>query len=105
MKELLFGLPLAAAATLLTLQAAHGQQAPSGPKCLPREQALELLMVRHGEERQSMGLARGGVMEMFASEGGSWSVVITTPQGLTCLIAAGQSFAGQPAAIVLGEGV
>jgi hypothetical protein len=41
-----------------------------------------------------MGLgAQGAVMEVFASlTSGSWTITVTLPDGLTCLIASGQAF-------------
>ena len=41
-----------------------------------------------------MGVAGGNrVMEVFASnESGSWTITVTHPNGVTCLVAAGQGF-------------
>ena len=41
-----------------------------------------------------MGLAaRGSVVEVFASdETGTWTITVTNPAGVTCLVASGQSF-------------
>jgi hypothetical protein len=49
-----------------------------------------------------MGLAQGrGVVEMFASEKtGSWTILLTSPQGTTCLMAAGEAFQIEPATAV-----
>lgn len=36
---------------------------------------------------------QGMVMETFASgETGSWTITVTTPNGMTCLVASGQAF-------------
>ena len=36
---------------------------------------------------------QGAVMEVFASDDtGTWTITVTLPNGLTCLIAAGESF-------------
>lgn len=62
--------------------------------CAPREMVVDRLADKYGETRQSMGLgAQGAVVETFASgETGTWTITVTTPNGLTCLVASGQSF-------------
>ena len=55
---------------------------------------VDRLADRYGESRQSIGLgANNAVVEVFASsETGTWTITVTTPQGLTCLVASGQAF-------------
>lgn len=62
--------------------------------CAPRPMVLERLVEKFGETRQSIGLgANNAVIEVFASsDTGSWTITVTTPNGLTCLVASGQSF-------------
>ena len=62
--------------------------------CAPREVVVERLAERYRETRQSMGLgANSAVVEVFASrETGTWTITVTTPQGMTCLVASGQAF-------------
>lgn len=81
---------LAMATTAFSAQA---QTAPT--QCGPRAQVVERLAGKYGETRQSIGLAaNNSVLEVFASsETGSWTVTVTTPAGLTCLVASGQAFA------------
>jgi hypothetical protein len=68
--------------------------AAQGRNCAPREMVLDRLAEGYGETRQSMGLgANNAVIEVFASdETGSWSITVTQPNGLTCLVASGQGF-------------
>ena len=63
-------------------------------KCAPREAVVERLANTYGESRQSIGLGeRGMVIETFASrETGTWTITVTAPNGLTCLVASGQSW-------------
>ena len=77
---------LIAAATLVEAQAAS--------HCAPRAQVIDRLATKYGETRQSIGLgANNGVMELFASDAsGSWTITVTMPNGLTCLVASGQAF-------------
>lgn len=68
--------------------------AQSPGNCGPRERVVQMLAEKYKESRQSMGLATGGrVMEVFAStETGTWTITVTLPTGMTCLLASGQSF-------------
>lgn len=62
--------------------------------CAPRDQVIDRLATKYGETRQSMGLgANNAVMEVFASiDSGSWTITVTMANGITCLVASGQSF-------------
>ena len=69
-------------------------QARTQRHCAPRDAVVERLAEGYGETRQSVGLGRDNSMvEVFASrKSGSWTITVTSPAGLTCLIASGQSF-------------
>ncbi len=75
---------------VIAAQQAFAQQR----NCAPRQIVLERLAVKYGETRQSIGVAsNNAVVEVFASQDtGSWTITVTTPTGLTCLVASGQSF-------------
>lgn len=62
--------------------------------CAPRDVVLDRLATTFGETRQSIGLGANNMMvEVFASsETGSWTITVTRPSGLTCLVASGQAF-------------
>lgn len=64
------------------------------PQCAPRATVLQHLADNFGETRQVIGMAQENrVMEVFASsETGSWTITITLPNGLTCLVVAGEGF-------------
>lgn len=87
MRNTLFALSLGIAALSSTASAAD-------PQCAPRADVVAHLGQKYSETRRSMGLAANStVMEIFASEvTGTWTITVTTPQGITCLIASGQSF-------------
>ena len=61
------------------------------PACLPHGAMVDLLAGRYSEQRVSVGLETGGrLIEVFATaDGGTWTMVMTTPNGVTCVIAAG----------------
>ncbi len=62
--------------------------------CAPRDAVLTQLANRFGESRQSIGLgANNAVVEVFASaETGSWTITVTLTNGMTCMVASGQSY-------------
>lgn len=62
--------------------------------CGPRAAVVAHLAEKYSETRQSIGLAANNmVMEVFASlDSGSWTITVTSPEGLTCLVASGQGF-------------
>ncbi len=82
------------AAAVFYLAAVTDAAAQSSRNCGPRIAVVERLAEGYGETRQSMGLgANNAVVEVFASEEtGSWTITITRPGGLTCLVASGQAF-------------
>ena len=65
-----------------------------GQNCGQREQVVDRLATKYGESRQSIGMApQGRVVEVFAStETGTWTITVTMPNGITCLVASGQSY-------------
>ena len=68
--------------------------AQNSRNCAPRETVVERLAEGYGESRQSIGLgANNQVIEVFASgETGTWTITVTLPNGMTCLIASGQAY-------------
>lgn len=86
---------LAAATMGLSVMALAAEPtAAQGSNCAPRQQILERLSEKFGETRQSIGMAgENSVVEVFASsETGTWTITVTTAQGVTCLVASGQAF-------------
>ena len=84
LKQIVLGLAFA-----LTPGLAAAQQ-----QCGPRTAVIERLSEDYGETRQSIGLAQGNrVIEVFASpDSGTWTITVTLPNGMTCLVAAGVAF-------------
>jgi hypothetical protein len=62
--------------------------------CAPRDDVIARLADRYGETRQSIGLGSNNMMmELYAShDTGTWTIAVTRPDGLTCLVASGQAF-------------
>ncbi|UWQ75585.1 hypothetical protein [Leisingera sp. M658] len=90
MKISIFALPAVFAALTLAAVPATAQSR----NCAPRDTVIKRLAEKYGESRQSIGVGQKGmVMETFASgKTGSWTITVTTPNGMTCLVASGQSY-------------
>lgn len=84
------------AATVLVSTYAEAQGARN-QFCAQRTQLIQQLESAHGEKPQSIGLQQNaGVIETYANpDTGTWTIFITLPSGVSCLIAAGEAF--QPA--------
>ena len=81
----LFGLFLAG----LTAPAAHAQ-AISRP-CDNRGDVLSALDGNFSEKPVSLGLSLDGrVVEVLKSPGGTWTIIMTAPNGVSCLLIAGK---------------
>ncbi|KKM19804.1 hypothetical protein LCGC14_1651880 [marine sediment metagenome] len=104
MSRSFFALSLGIGALALATHHAYAQPRAA---CAPRPVVLDRLTQGFGETRQSIGLAQDNmVVEMFASDQGSWTLTVTRPDGVTCVLAAGTGFetlsedlppAGEPA--------
>lgn len=83
----LLSLLIALAATFTALPAAAGG-------CAPRNEVIGLLAGQFGETRHALGLTdHGEVLEVWGNPAtGSWTVTVTTPDGITCLGAQGGAF-------------
>lgn len=65
--------------------------------CKPAGTMKSTLENKFSEVRAATGVVNHNhVMELWASKTGSWSVLITNTNGITCMIASGQSFAVNP---------
>lgn len=87
-------LVVAIIAALIIAAMAFAASAQNMSNCAPRDVVIQRLADGFGETRQSMGLgANNSVVEVFASlESGTWSITLTSPNGLMCLVATGQAF-------------
>ena len=84
---------LARAVISLGLLAATPQAEAQGRQaCAEREQVVQKLEERFGETLRSIGLHQNdGVVEIYSSEQtGTWTILMTRPDGMSCLLAAGQ---------------
>jgi len=80
------------AAIGLALSAPQSAPAETPRTCAAHTQVVERLAERYGETLQSMGMhSNNGLLEIYASEEtGTWTILVTSPDGTSCLVAAGQ---------------
>ena len=69
-------------------------------QCYPREEVVAHLADKFGETAHGMGLAANNtVLEVFVSDAsGTWTIAVTLPTGVTCLVASGRGWDGTVAA-------
>ncbi len=67
-------------------------EAQGRPACASRDLVAQRLAERFGETPRSTGLNRNdGLVEVFASDvTGTWTILKTMPDGVSCLLAAGR---------------
>ena len=62
-------------------------------RCGPRAEVIEMLGERYEETRRGIGMAGSTqVLEVFASTEGTWTVLVTDPEGRSCLVASGEAW-------------
>lgn len=85
-----FALFLAAGVALLSRPAAAQSD------IAPRADIVNLLGDRYKEAPVSLGLAKnGGVIEVFTTiDGSTWTIVLTMPNGMSRIMATGESWTG-----------
>lgn len=80
------------------------------PQCSTRDEVLRLLDEKYDEQVVSIGVTNvGGLLEVLASKDGkTFSIIITSPKGTACLVAAGEGWKSMKAikgdAVVLDNG-
>ncbi len=76
--------------------AAHAQpveaQTYAAP-CGARDDLANKLKQRYDEMPSALGIASNGrLVEVFTSPNGTWTIVLTRPDGVSCLLAVGQDW-------------
>ena len=62
--------------------------------CYPRGEVLEGLGRLYGERQIAGGISSSGwLVELFTSgDGATWTIIATTPQGMSCQVASGEGW-------------
>ena len=87
-----------AALALALITAPAAAQTVQLQACQSRADLVAKLQGVFGETRQAFGIAGRGavVVELYASPGGSWTIIMTTPEGRACGVASGQDWQTDP---------
>ncbi|MCW8916642.1 MAG: hypothetical protein OQK24_12440 [Magnetovibrio sp.] len=95
------GLTVFIGLALMTPQMALAQGAST---CAQRDKVVTALSNAYNESPVSIGLTEeGSVIEVMASTDGTFTIVVTHPNGLTCPLAAGKAW--QAIQSIKGDGV
>jgi hypothetical protein len=79
----------------------------AAPECAPRTQILKQLASKYSEAPVAIGLSSSGALiEVLTSDTGqTWTILLSRPDGVSCLVAAGQDWQALNPAAVRGTGV
>ncbi len=96
-----------AGALLVASAAAVSARAEPQPTCIKRAELLQQLAAKFSEKPVAAGIADNGMLlEVYASlKGETWTVAMTLPNGVTCLVASGQEWQAIPRIAELGPPV
>jgi hypothetical protein len=87
----------------LAASAGISLEAKAAPaKCGSREKIIKVLEKDYNEVPLAMGLSQKSTeaFEIFTSEEGTWTVMMTMANGMTCIMAAGHSWENLPKKIL-----
>ncbi|MEM1199507.1 MAG: hypothetical protein AAGI06_09380 [Pseudomonadota bacterium] len=90
------------AALLVVATFSGSPEAEARAFCAPRDSIVEILGKRFSEQRQAIGLAsQTGLVELYVSKDGTWSMVRTNVKGVSCVIASGHAWERAPVSALL----
>ncbi len=85
-----FEVPVVLAAAALTAFLVPVAQAQQRVPCAQRSAVVaELSSPEHNERPIYRGIANDNMIELWMADGGGFSVIVTRPDGLACMLAAG----------------
>lgn len=85
---------IGAAVMLIALSTIPVAAETGSPPCAPRPELLKQLSKRFNEAPVALGLAKNGsVIEVLTSDDGeTWTIMISQPNGSSCLVAVGEGW-------------
>ncbi len=99
-------LTIVAAASVAVVAGAEAAWAESNMVCGDRDEIVSELQKSWQEQQTAIGMSNNGSMvEVFSSDTGTWTMLMTMPGGPTCMIAAGQHWDQHQITEVVGEPV
>lgn len=81
-----------AAVALALIAATPGAEAEERAACAARDKVIKRLSEQFGETLKSLGVHKDdAVIEVYSSDDtGTWTILVTRTDGISCLLAAGQ---------------
>lgn len=64
--------------------------------CGLRDDMGKMLDQRFSEQPKAAGLAGDRIVELLVSEAGSWTILITSPDGRSCVVTGGEDWIEKP---------
>jgi hypothetical protein len=82
-----------AAPAILATASVGGNSAHAQVNCDARKSLLAKLDTGYDEQPVASGVASSGnLVELLISSGGTWTILITNPNGITCIAAVGEDW-------------
>ncbi len=74
--------------------AQYAQSAPTPNSCVPHEVAVDQLAKLFNEKVIGLGLGKNqaSVVELYVSSHGSWTILVTLTNGMSCIAASGENW-------------
>lgn len=80
-------------ALLLLASPAFAQSPAPLPRCAQHREFAAMLLDRYKETPVASGIvSAGGMVEVYASKRGTWTVLATNVEGMSCIVAGGNSW-------------
>ncbi len=78
----------------VTVASCYAKPAEAGLNCGDRTALLKVLNDQYKEKPRALGLSTTGtaMFEVYTSQTGTWTIIMTTTTGVTCIMAAGHSW-------------
>ena len=84
-------------AAITVLFAIQVTAAPAQVQCGSRDRMLAMLAMRYLEAPKAIGtVSAKRLMEIYVSTGGSWTILVTSADGNSCIVASGRDWEDVP---------
>jgi hypothetical protein len=85
---------LTAAAAAFFVSVSWPASAQNQNQCDTRDKMTAYLSAKYKEAPVAVGVTNtGGLVEVLSTgDGNTWTIIVTTPQGMSCLVAAGEGW-------------
>ena len=92
----LIGLTSGLAVGMLIISGAVSS-ADAQSQCAPRTEVIKVLAAKYQESQRALGLINEkAMMEIYVSPKGTWTMVVTNEQGVSCVLADGEAWDEKP---------